>query len=64
MDKITRAELLALDGAPNATHACFNPDGTLYFCAELTNPDDEREDEFWRARNYTMKRVTNQGETT
>uniref|UniRef100_A0A6M3KGI1 Uncharacterized protein n=1 Tax=viral metagenome TaxID=1070528 RepID=A0A6M3KGI1_9ZZZZ len=57
MDKIIRADLITLGGAPDATHACFHGDGTLYFCAVLTNLDDDIEDAFWRSEGKTMKRV-------
>lgn len=55
MDKITRAELLELDGAPDATFAVFREDGSLYFC---TNAKVASEDEdFWMYRGFTIKEV-------
>ena len=57
---ITREELLALDGAPDATHAVFRNDGSLYFCASLVLPDEymTHEEEYWRGQGMTMKEVT------
>ena len=55
MDKINRQTLVNLGGAPSARFAIFNPDGSLYCCADakLTENDDE----FWRAGGYSVKEV-------
>ena len=54
---ISRAELLALGGTADATHAVFHADGSLYFCVVLMSPDNERERGFWAEREKTLKQV-------
>lgn len=55
MDKITRAQLIALGGAPNARFAVFRPDASLYFVttAELALRDED----YWRWQGYELKEV-------
>lgn len=55
------ADLIALGGAPDATHAVFHGDGDLYFCTNAKVP--ERDEDYWRDQGYTLKRVE-QGKTT
>lgn len=56
METIARAELLALDGAPDATFAVFRADGSLYFCTNAKEPSED--EDFWRYRGFTIKEVT------
>lgn len=58
METITRAELIALDGAPDATHATFRKDGTLYFCVNIQGMQEDDEAEYWKSQGFTMKKVT------
>ena len=58
MKTITRAELQALGGAPDALFAVLHADGTLYF--STTAPEAERDEYRWRDmedRQMEMKRV-------
>jgi hypothetical protein len=56
MDKITRAQLLALGGAPDALYAVFHKDGTLYCCTTASIAANDGD--FWRDRGFTIKEVT------
>lgn len=55
MDKITRAQLVALGGPSNARYAILHTDGTLY-CA-TSSKVAANDSDFWRDRGYVLKEV-------
>lgn len=55
---VPRAELVALGGSKDCTHACFNKDGSIYFCVNLPREVEVVEADYWRnTGGYTLKRV-------
>jgi hypothetical protein len=57
---ITKAELVAMGGAPDARFACFYPDGTLYFVISSPRFDFEGERDYWYNRGYSLKKVVDE----